>query len=333
MCGKQRSRSNLYLCRCTAFFQVKRCNLIRKNKINRASLLLWMSGCKTMNLKYIRSLVFVLIGAGVGFAFWVLLPSLFYIETNRKAPESKIHAFHNPDFNFEKIRIRAFYVVPKNKTADAVSNWKEVMETALKKASEFHQVQFREKSILVYDIYPEPVILKENNIYYDTESTKYGNPKALINIANELEKRVFKKEGDLYIENFSQRNASEYPVLGIIYEGVGAAGGVIYESELESTGDIARKLGLSESVIYKVDVESADGFFILSRSYLTDPEYRLNGATHFYHEFAHTFGLPDGYDLKTGVSSTFDIMGEGRKKPIDIMYLDRKFTRAMGLAE
>ena len=287
----------------------------------------------TLHPHHKRSIVYIIIGFCLGLVFWFLLPQLFLKEPTTVRSESKIHAFHNPDSNLEKIRIRAFYVVPQNKTADAVSNWKEFLETSLAKAAEFHKIQFREKSALNYDIYPEPVILEKNNIFYDTKTTKYGNPKALIGIANELEKRVFRKDGDLYNENFSQRSASEYPVLGIIYEGVGAAGGVIYESELESTVEIAKKLGLPESVIYKVDVESADGFFILSRTFLTDAEYRFNGVTNFYHEFAHTFGLPDGYDLETGVSSTFDIMGEGRKKPIEIMYLDRKFTRALGLVE
>lgn len=287
----------------------------------------------TLHPHHKRSAVYIIIGLCLSLVFWYWLPQLLLKEPVSVRSESKIHAFHNPETNLEKIRIRAFYAVPQNKTADIFSGWKETAETAVVKAAEFHRVQFREKSVLVYDIYPEPVILEKNNIFYDTESTKHGNPKALINIANELERRVFKKDGDLYIENFGKKNASEYSVIGIIYEGVGAAGGVIYESELESTGDIAKKLGLPESVIYKVDVESADGFFILSRSFLTEAEYRFNGITNFYHEFAHTFGLPDGYDLETGISQTFDIMGEGRKKPIDTIYLDRKFTRAMGLVE
>lgn len=212
----------------------------------------------TLHPHHKRSFIYLILGALLGLVFWFLLPQFFLKEPALVRSESKIHAFHNPDSSLEKIRIRAFYVIPQNKTNDAVSNWKEALEAALTKAVEFHEVQFREKSALYYDIYPEPVILENNNIFYDTETTKYGNPKALINIANELEKRVFKKEGDLYMENFSQRNESEYPVLGIIYEGVGAAGGVIYESEFESTGEIAKKLGLPESVIYKVDVESSD---------------------------------------------------------------------------
>ena len=287
----------------------------------------------TLHPHHKRSIVYITLGLCLGLVFWYFLPLFFLKEPAVVRSKSKIHAYHNTDSSLEKIRIRAFYVVPQNKTADAVPNWKEFLETALVRAAEFHEIQFREKSALYYNIYQEPVILEKNNDYYDTESTRHGNPKALISIGNELEKRVFKKDGDLYMENFSQRNESEYPVLAIIYEGVGAAGGVIYESELESVSEISKKLGLSESVIYKVDVESADGFFILSRSYLTDEQYKFNGITHFYHEFAHTFGLPDGYDLETGVSDTFDIMGEGRRKPIEIMYLDRKFTRAMGLAE
>lgn len=287
----------------------------------------------TLHSHHKRSIVYTIIGLSIGLVFWYFLPQFLLKEPSLVRSESIIHAYHNPEINLEKIRIKAFYAVPKNKTSEAILNWHDILDVSLIKSQAFHKIQFREKSFLLYDIYPEPVVLNENNIYYDTDSTKFGNPKALINIANELEKRVFKKNGDLYLEGFSQRNPSEYPVLGIIYEGVGAAGGVIHDSELESTEEIAKKLGLPESVIYKVDVKSADGFFILSRSFLTEAEYEFNGPTQFYHEFAHTFGLPDGYDLETGVSQTFDIMGEGRRKPIEIMYLDRKFTRAMGLVE
>ena len=254
-------------------------------------------------------------------------------EETRPVIQSSPHLYKNPDVSIANIRIKIVYVIPKNRTGNIVTNWQNFIEEALAKTSKFHEIQFRGKSIIKYDIYPEPVILQESNQFYDTETTARGNPRALIAISEEIERRVFKKEGDLYDEKFAASEESEYPVLGLIYEGVGASGGVIYESELETRSEIAKQLGLSESVIYIVDVESADGFFLLSRVFFTESQYQIFSSTLFYHEFAHTFGLPDQYDLENNVPSSNDIMGAGRRKPIETMYLDRELTRDMGIVE
>jgi len=281
-----------------------------------------------MRLKIILS---VLIAGAIVIVFVVV----FSRQSEEAQPviQSSPHFYKNSDVGIANIKIKMFYVVPKNRTSNIVTNWQNFIEEALAKTSKFHEIQFRGKSTIQYDIYPKPVILQESNQFYDTETTARGNPHALIAISEEIERRVFKKEGDLYDEKFAAAEKSEYPVLGLIYEGVGASGGVIYESDLETRSEIAKQLGLSESVIFIVEVESADGFFLLSRVFFTESQYRIFSSTLFYHEFAHTFGLPDQYDIENNVPSSNDIMGAGRKKPIEIMYLDRELTRDMGIVE
>ncbi|MDO8537069.1 MAG: hypothetical protein Q7R94_02380, partial [bacterium] len=201
-------------------------------------------------------------------------------------------------------------------------DWKEKLATTLDKAARFHDLQFRGASKLAYDIFPEPFILKQDNAHYDTDTTSAGNPRGLVNISEEIETRAFTTSGDLYNENFSAIDKSEYRVMALFYEGVGGAGGIIYESELDSPGEIAKKLGLDESIVYVVNINSVDGFLLVNKRFLD--------ATIFYHEFAHTLGLPDRYDEDDNPSSS-DIMGAGRKKPIENTYLDKSLLKEMGI--
>lgn len=99
--------------------------------------------------------------------------------------------------------------------------------------------------------------------------------------------------------DFLKAEEDEFTVIAIIYEGVGASG--------------------------------TDGAMILSRSFLSDEQYRSFRSSLFYHEFGHTFGLPDGYDLQHSTPHSNDIMGIGRGKPIDTTYIDRELLKDMGV--
>lgn len=279
---------------------------------------------------FVRSTLFLLFFAGgVAAALW------FFASREEVEPpplsEPIPHFYKDPTRPIETIRLKVVYAVPKNKTRDLYADWRPRLEGALDEAARFHHLQFRGLSKIVYDIFPEPVVLKNDNRFYDTDRTDLGNPKALIAVGEEIEERVLRSGGDLTREDFRETEEGEYPVLGLLYEGVGAAGGVIYESELESVSEIAARLGIPESVVYKVDITTVDGFFILNRKFLSDAPERKLGSTLLYHEFAHTLGVPDEYDIGSDVPYTNDVMGAGRKKPIDATYLERGTLRELGV--
>ena len=240
------------------------------------------------------------------------------------------HIYKNSGADIGKIALRIFYAVPKNK-AVADGNWPGSTEEALKKISAFHELQFRGKSKISYALFPRPVILENDNLYYDSSSTNGGNPHALIAIAEELERRVFREGGDLFDKNFAAPRGMGYPVMGIVYEGVGAAGGIIYESQAESPEVIAKELNVPASLVYLVNVSSSDGLFLLNREFLTDPRYSPRGASILYHEFAHTLGIADRYEAQTDKALSDDIMGGGRREPIEMNYIDSAILKEMGV--
>lgn len=279
-------------------------------------------------LKYIILALLGIAGALASLYFWVGSPRLHeYAGLDFSRP----HVFGDSQKTVDRIRISAVYFVPKDKQKDMSAEWRELLDENFKKLQAFHALQFQERSAISFAVYPEPVIGLEEHLFYDTTDTNRGNPKALLNVSEELEERLFSSEGDLYRHDFWQKGAGGYPALFILYEGVGAIGGIIAESERESVADIARELGLPESVIFKVGVKAVDGFFLLSRTFLADPEYRAFGASLLAHEFYHTLGIPDAYDQDTGKPESADIMGLGRYRPIEKTYVRREVVRALGL--
>ena len=198
-----------------------------------------------------------------------------------------------------EIAISAFYFVPKNKQNRLILSWRELLQKNLNKLAEFHNLQFQGRSRINYQIYPNPIIGQGDNLAYDTDVTQHGNPEALRRIAGELEERVFGPRGDLRRTDFIQHNGRSYQVLVILYEGVGASG--------------------------------SDNVALLSRTFLTDSEYSDFGPTFLAHEFYHTLGIPDGYELPTSIATNEDIMGIGRARLLEKTYISRSTLRAMGL--
>ncbi len=283
-------------------------------------------------VKYLALTLSVIFAALGVLYFFIGVPKVY----REYYPDVSIpHAYNDPSRAISEIRVTAFYFVPQSKAKSIISNWREVLEENLQKLEKFHALQFQGKSSLKYQIFPEPVVGLQDSVYYDTDNTGGGNPHALLRTASEIEQRVFRPSGDIRHEDFSLREKNVYPVLFILYEGVGASGGIIYESELESEREIAEKLGIPESIIFKIDVEAADGFFLLSSAYLARPELRSYGASVMVHEFYHTLGLPDKYEVE---EPTFeerilspDLMGAGRKRPLEKTYLERAAIRGFGL--
>lgn len=247
------------------------------------------------------------------------------------------HIYNNPDRSIKNINVFAFYFVPKNRAVSQFVDWKKILRSGLEKLSAFHSLQLRGTSRIRYTIYQESVIGLQDDAMYDTALTQYGNSEALVRVAEEIEARVFDPVGDLYRKNFFPAQKGEYPILLILYEGVGASGGIIYDSKLRSVDEFAQKLGVPESVIHPVEVKTVDSFLLLNREYMTNTQHADTGITILAHEFYHTLGVPDGYSEEekdgrlTALSTSNDIMGLGRTRSIGNTYLSKEVLNGLGL--
>lgn len=235
-----------------------------------------------------RYLIFVLLliaGALYAMYFWVGVPRVFGPEILKATSP---HFYGKPDAPLQKIFIKAFYFVPKNKTESAIPDWREILEENLKKLQAFHSLQFQNKSQITYEIYPEIVVGFLNNISYDTFSTQHGNPEGLRRVASELTGRGL----------FPKEETGQYNVALIMYEGVGASG--------------------------------SDNVAFVSRVFLSDQRYKFQSASILAHEFYHTLGMLDAYDIVTGMPFSQDIMGVGRSGPIEKTFIDSEVLKQMG---
>lgn len=218
--------------------------------------------------------------------------------TEGPLPVPSVHYYKNSGFSLAKIRIKAIYFVPQDKRNEIYPQWQSALTNALSDLISFHENIFRGFSRVSFDIFPEPIVGRENSYFYDTDITERGNPAALKNVYREVGERALDSGGDLFDEHFVRSAEDEYVVYYFLYEGVGASG--------------------SENVA------------LFSSAYLSDENYKANGASIFYHEFAHTLGIPDHYD-EEGNSTSLDIMGFGLQRPLAFNYLDEEVLREMGL--
>lgn len=269
--------------------------------------------------------VIALIFASLAAIYFFVGTSKIYVE--ELSEERNPHIYGNSERSISKIKIFAVYFAAKNKTEFIKESWGHPIQDALINLQKFHFLQFAGLSKINYAIYPRPVIGLKESIEYDTETTDGGNPSALLRIAEELENRIFNSNGDLFLKEFIEHERNEYPVLAVIYEGVGAVGGIVYESELEIKEEIAEQAGVPEELIHIVDVKSVDGFF------LTNILFLQNSTSVFAHEFYHTLGIPDAYathgfyDVPLGQ----DIMGIGRFRPIEKTYFEKNTLKQLGV--
>lgn len=280
-------------------------------------------------LKYLIITLAIIFGA-LFFTNFFIGAQRIYKET---MPELKApHLYKNSEKNIDKIKIFVFYFVPKNKINRAIDNWHQILEEKLKKLQEFHSLQLQGRSGVLFEIYPKPVIGFKNSFDYDSSVTQYGNPHALMDVSEEIEKRVFSKDGDLFRNDFPTVASGAYPVLGIVYESVGAIGGIVKESSGRDIRGVAKELGFLESAVFNVEIKHVGGFFLLSRLFLTGEEYADFAATLFTHEFYHTLGIPDAYkNFPKDTPISQDIMGLGRQKPLDKTFISRSTLKELGL--
>lgn len=240
------------------------------------------------------------------------------------------YIYNNPKRSIQNITLFAFYFIPSNKTERQIEKWRDVLTKHLDQLKNFHQLQLQERSEITYKIYPQAIIGLHDNLFYDTESTQFGNPNGLIALSEEIDKRIFSDDGDLYNSEFGDKIPGSYPIMFIMYEGVGASGGVIYDSEFESKEEIAESIGLSESTVFIVEIENVDGLFLLNREFLTGISGVAGNST-LAHEFYHTLGIPDAYIPPKAIPTSGDIMGLGRKRSLEQTYIGREILEKLGL--
>lgn len=261
------------------------------------------------------------------------LSSFFYFRPGPLINRQAVHLYNDPGVDIAGIRIKAFYAVPRD--GEAKADWKNYLDGALAELRDFHAVQFRGKSVVNYEVFPEPVILAEESRFYNEKYLNESELGELVAIAEEIERRVFLPGGDIYDEEFADFEKGEYPVLALLYEGsVAATGGVLFESGAETAEEAARTLGVPSSWVIKTDVEAIDGFFLVSSDYFTDPLKKPTAETVFYHEFGHTLGMGHQYQDDGSVPRTAEgVMGLGISRPLETNYLDRHFLIRMGVIE
>lgn len=254
---------------------------------------------------------------------------------NARPARSAPHFYQNQDRSIEEIRIAAFYFVPKDKKGEIASDWRARLDRALTRLGAFHKTQFQARSRVRFLVYPEPFDGLGDTRSYEATSTDRGNPVALIRAGEELDRRVLRPGGDRYRPDMASHLKKGYPVMALMYEGVGASGGIIAESRSQSVEKIATELGVPESLVYLVNIESVDGFFMLGRDYFTQAQEEPFAATLLAHEFYHTVGIPDSYEYVPALShleraSTTDLMGAGRYVPLERAHLDRETLDDLG---
>lgn len=253
-------------------------------------------------LKYFSVLLLGIAGALAFLYFRAGVPSI-YREAERRARTA--HFYDNPQKPLNQIQVVGVYFVPRDRNNSQMSNWQEVLEKSLEELQRFHELQLQNSSSLTYKIYSSPIIGREKGRFYDTDDTNRGNPEALRRAATEIEERLLTPVGDLWDKSFAslQTPSTTYRVLVILYEGVGASGAV---------GEPAA---------------------LISRQYFTKSEYQTIGSSILAHEFYHTLGLPDDYEIPTAVPASSDIMGMsiGRFRPLNKTYLSRETLSHLGL--
>lgn len=252
----------------------------------------------------------------IGITLVIIFGVLFYmysgvsragIYEEKIASLSTPHHLEDVNQSIENIEIVAFYLVPRERSIN--QKWKQSLEIALQELSDFHEVQSGGRSSITYRIIPRPVIGENSSGAYDVLPIEHNSTQALFSISSEIQKRLEDKNGDLYTPELEQ-NEGSYRVYVVLFEGSGAGG--------------------------------AENIALVARSFLTSDIYTHIGSTILAHEFYHTLGVKDQYEIAAAVlaenviiprsiSRSNDIMGLGVTRPIRDTYISRDTLRAMGI--
>ena len=237
--------------------------------------------------------IFLAIGAFFAWMdFWLDVPKL---ESYPVAPISISPHEYQGTKSISSLDLLVLYFVPKDRAPVDDEIWKTAVGDAVRKLKAFHDVQLQHRSTLNVAVRQTPVIGRQDGKAYDTDDTNEGNPAGLRAIGEEIDKRML-DGGDLR-DALSQFNGRK-PIFYIVYEGVGSSG-------------------------------SPGGAALINRRFLTDTTTIAYGGSYFVHEFYHTIGVPDGYDSEDR-SFESDIMGLGRRRPLDVNFLSATTLTSLG---
>jgi hypothetical protein len=241
---------------------------------------------------YAAGVLLAILGFFAWMYLWLDAPKL---ETYPAAPVSVTPHVYQGERSISSLDLLVVYFVPSDREAVEDEIWKTSVADAVRKLKEFHDVQLQHRSTLNVVIRDALVTGEKTGKEYDTDDTNEGNPAGLRAISEELELRL-SPGGDLHSElaNFNGRR----PIVYIVYEGVGSSG-------------------------------SPDGSALINRRFLTDTMSIAYGTSHFVHEFYHTIGVPDAYDSED-ISFESDIMGLGRRRPLEVNYLSAATLKSLG---
>lgn len=249
-------------------------------------------------------------------SFTALLAAVGYLIFNPEAADflrpSKPNVHHSADamFTLSDINIKAFYFIPNDKQTLLDGNWQAKLAKALSDLRQFYSFQLHQAVKITFEIYPQPIIGQHEALVYDGADTARGNPNALLSIREELLNRQ---------SSFIETGQEDYGVIAVLYEGVGSSATLIKNSRIEA----------EDTFIISDDGPPA---FLVSRYFLSDSAYKDYGTSIFAHEFGHTLGLPDAYNLTTNQPLSDDIMGAGRFRPIQFSYLSMEAKKLLGLS-
>jgi hypothetical protein len=209
----------------------------------------------------------------------------------------------------EHIDVVALYFVPKDRVGRTYLSWKEPLEKALGELTEFHRLQTAGKSSISFHVIPNPVIGERDAQIYDVPPVKHGNAEALFAVSSEIKKRVEHIDGDLY-DPLIKADSGDYRVYILMYEGEGASGAL--------------------------------NTALLSSSFFKNKSYENINSTILAHEFYHTLGLEDQYELTSlvlaedavlprSIPHSSDIMGLGILSPISDTYISQSLISNIGI--
>lgn len=225
-------------------------------------------------------------------------------------PSATAHHAQIKSISLTDTRIDAFYFVPKDFSDSQDPEWKKHLERALADTKLFYERQVGGGMTIQYNIFPTPIIGKEDSSFYNGADTSKGNTSALLSVYAEINARI---QPNVNVDGnvFSRTGGTFHPSV-ILYEGVGASAMLLLDKAPKD---------LPKSHVVAVD-DSTPPAFLISDYFFTGEAYKDYGVTIFAHEFGHIIGLMDAYNGDDGFSTGEDIMGMGRFKPLNATYLD-----------
>lgn len=262
--------------------------------------------------------LFIVVVMALSVFLWLKTTSSRKIQLVEK--KNLAHHVGLKDLNLSNIQITAFYFVPKDIPPDLSFNYQEVMKKSLTELKIFYSQQTQGNITINSLIYPKILVGNQTSVEYDTGSTGRGNPKALANISKEIEQRMPDLQAEFPEISSTVQEKSVYKVMIIFYEGVGSSATIFSEDQT-----VAENYGLENIMIGDMPA------VLVSKFYFTQDGVSDYASSILAHEFGHTLGFEDGYNIDSGTPFTADIMGAGRNKPLEWTFVSFDNLRKLGL--